>query len=189
MWTKILLFAHSKISKQKVLNKYDKDYAVAELSITTPNLLCRVKNINENKPFDQQIRPYNFVLVGSPNWTSKKNQPIIPITRYTADYDTAPFQPFVDSKTGEFHADATQLYWKTLDKMVEEYIDHPERKFQNGESAGKLRRRHLCLNKVVYLGKESNELEEIEILGLDEGVYVQYSPGTSGERKIEPLVE
>jgi hypothetical protein len=173
LWTNILLHAHGKITEEELLDKYSNDYAVAELSITTSNLLRRVKRINENRPFDQQIRPYNFVLVGSPTWTSK-NQPVIPITQYTADYDTAPFQSFVDSKTGELHAEATQLYWKTLQKTVSDYVEHPESKFQNGNSTGKMRRRHLSANTVVYVGKESNELEETDILGLDEDSYVVY---------------
>jgi hypothetical protein len=105
---------------------------------------------------------------------SKSGRPIIPITQFTSDTDLAPYQPFIDAKTGDLY-EANQLYWETLDKTVESYIDHPESKFENGESTGKMHRRHIRLKSVVYIGKEANELGESEILGLDEEAYVHYT--------------
>ncbi len=58
--------------------------------------------------------------------------------------------------------------------MVEDYIDHPEGKFKNGTKTGKMRRRHLFVNKIVHIGKEANELEETEVLGVNEDSYVEY---------------
>jgi len=140
LWTNILRYAYGKLSRQELLGQYANDRAIAELAITTPNLLRRVNAINEGKPRHQQIRPYNFVLAGSPTMISEKDRPIIPITQFTSDTDSAPYQPFIDAKTGRFYDDATQLYWETLDKTVENYIDHPESKFENGDSTGKMRR-------------------------------------------------
>ena len=77
------------------------------------------------------------------------------------------------------YKDATQLYWQTLDKTVEDYIGHPESKFENGSSIGKMRRQHIHLKSVVHIGKEANELEETEVLGLDEETYVQYLPAVT----------
>ena len=61
-----------------------------------------------------------------------------------------------------------------MDKMVEDYIDHPESKFKNGDRTGKMRRRHLFVNKIIRIGKEANELEETEVLGVNEDSYVEY---------------
>jgi hypothetical protein len=176
LWANILQYEHGKKAKQQLLGEYENEFAIAELSITTPNLLQRVKAINQGKPHDRQIKPYNFILVGSPTMTSENDRPIIPITQFTSDYTLAPFHPFTDAKTGDLYEEATHLHWKTLDKMVEEYMDHPESKFQNGNAIGKLRRRHVKVDSIVHIGKETNELEETEILGLDDDAYVQYLP-------------
>jgi hypothetical protein len=174
LWTNILRHAYGKLSREELLDQYANDHAIAQLAITTPSLLRRVNAINEGKPQHQQIRPYNFVLAGSPTMTSRKDRPIIPITQFTSDTESAPYQPFIDAKTGRLYEDATQLYWETLDKTVENYIDHPESKFENGDSTGKMRRRHIRLKSVVHIGKEANELEETQTLGLDEAAYVHY---------------
>lgn len=58
--------------------------------------------------------------------------------------------------------------------MVEEYTDHPESKFENGDRCGTMRRRHLLADSIRYIGKESNELEETEALGVDDESYVEY---------------
>jgi hypothetical protein len=107
--------------------------------------------------------------------TSESGRPIIPITQFTSKTDLAPYQPFIDAKTGRLCEEATHSSWETLDKTVENYIDHPESKFENGDSTGKMRRRHICLKSVVYIGEEANELEETETLGLDEKAYVHYA--------------
>jgi hypothetical protein len=161
LWTNILRLVHGKLSREELLEQYANEHAIAELAITTPNLLRRVNAINEGKPQRQQIRPYNFVLAGSSTMPSEKDESIIPITQFTSDTESAPYQPFIDKRTGRLHEDATtQLYWETLSKTVENYIDHPESKFENGESTGKMRRRHIRLKSVVYIGKDANELEE-----------------------------
>jgi len=100
---------------------------------------------------------------------------MIPITQFTTDTSLAPYQPFTDAKIGQFYENGTQLCWQTLDRTVEQYIDHPESKFDNGGSIVKMRRQHVRLKSVVHIGKEANELEETEILGLDEESYVHYS--------------
>jgi hypothetical protein len=104
----------------------------------------------------------------------KNGDPIVPFTQFTSEYGQAPYQPFVDAKSGRLHEENTELYWKTLKKTVEEYIDHPESKFENGQRCGTMRRRHLVADSILYIGKEANELEESEILSLDDETYVEY---------------
>ena len=179
LWTSILRHAYGKLSREELLERYANEHAIAQLTITTPNLLRRVSAINEGKPRHKQIRPYNFVLAGSPTMTSGKDRPIIPITQFMSDIEDAPYDSFIDARTGRLYkGEKAQLYWETLDKTVENYIDHPESKFENGESTGKMRRRHIHLKSrksIVYIGKEHNELEETETLGLDEDTYVHYA--------------
>lgn len=174
LWTNILRHALGMISKEQLLGQYADDYAIAPLTVTKPRLLRRVKTLNEGSRPDGQIKPYNFVLVGSPTMVSKNGEPIIPITRFTSEYGQAPYQPFVDTKSGRLYEENTELYWKTLKRTVEEYIDHPESKFENGERCGTMHRRHLAVDSIRYIGKEANELEESEILGTDDESYVEY---------------
>lgn len=178
LWTNILRYALGRISKEQLLEQYTNDYAVAKPALTTPRLLRRVKTLNEGSRPDRQIKPFNFVLVGWPTMLSKNGEPIIPLTHFTSEYGQGPYQPFIDAKTGKLYNEATELYWKTLKKTVEEYIDHPESKFENGAHRGTMRRCHLYLGKdaITYIGKEGNELEETEIYGLDEDSYVEYRP-------------
>jgi hypothetical protein len=182
LWTNILRHALGKLSREELLDQYANEHAIAQLTITNPILLRRVDAINEGKPQHQQVRPYNFMLAGSPTWTSRKDRPITPITQFRSDIEDAPYHPFIDAKTGCLYEDeATQLYWGTLDRTVENHIDHPESKFENGDSTGKMHRRHIRLKSVVHIGKEFNELEET-VLGLDEDAYVHYVTGSPESR-------
>jgi hypothetical protein len=174
LWTNILRHALGKISKEQLLEQYANDYAVAKLALTTPRLLRRVKTLNEGSRPAKQITPYNFVLVGSPTMLSENGEPIIPLTQFTSEYDQAPYQPFIDANSGKPYEVNTELFWKRLDKTVEEYIDHPESKFENGQQCGTMHRRHLAVDSILYIGKESNELEETEVLGLDDETYGEY---------------
>jgi hypothetical protein len=163
-----------KISKEQLLEQYANDYAVAKLALTTPRLLRRVKALNRSKPLGKQVGPYNFVLVGSPIMVSENGEPIIPLTQFTSEYGQAAYQPFIDANSGKLYDKNTQLYWKKLDKTVEDYVEHPERKFENGDHCGTMRRRHLLVDSIRYIGKEANELEQTEVLGICDETYVEY---------------
>jgi hypothetical protein len=108
---------------------------------------------------------------------SRSGKPIIPLTSFTREYDRVPYQPFIDAKTGKLYEKATEIYWKTLNRTVEEYIDHPESKFENGDRCGTMRRRHLRVDSVLYIGKEANELEENLAFCADGESYVKYQSG------------
>jgi len=174
LWTNILRWALDKISIEQLLEQYQNDYAVAKFALTKPSLVRRVRALNKGQPPDKQVKPYNFVLIGSPTMTSRSGEPIVPLTQFTSTYDKAPYQPFIDAKTGKLHREGTEFYWKKLEKTVEEYVDHPESKFENGNCCGTMRRRHLQADSICYIGKEANELEESIRFGIDEESYVEY---------------
>jgi hypothetical protein len=46
-----------------------------------------------------------------------------------------------------------------------------------------MRRRHVFIEKVRYIGKEANELEETELLGLHEDAYVEYLPAVTRHKR------
>jgi len=116
------------------------------------------------------VKPYNFLHVGQPAITNHKGGSIHPITSY-GDPRLAPFQPFVDYRTGRVYDECTEAYWKTLQSSDESYIGRPESKFRDGNETGKLHRRHVKVQQICYIGKESNELEQTEALGVDKDAY------------------
>jgi hypothetical protein len=98
------------------------------------------------------------------------------VTRFTKRTEEAPFQPFIDYNTGKRYAGGGQLYWKPLSTIVCEYLNHPESKFRNGQQTGTMKRRriHMTKNNIHYIGKEADQIEQTEILGMDDESYVEY---------------
>jgi len=68
----------------------------------------------------------------------------------------------------------TQFYWKPLSELIDDYVNHPESKFEG--DTGELKRRHLLIDKdsITYVGKEANELDRAEITGILEGDETRY---------------
>jgi hypothetical protein len=76
-------------------------------------------------------------------------------------------------------------YWKKMDSVFFEYMNHKESKFDG--DVGILRRRHLKVGSVVNMGKESNNLEESEWLGVQDDDYQLYTSHNDLERREEEL--
>ncbi|MGA2238222.1 MAG: hypothetical protein ABSG74_03330 [Candidatus Bathyarchaeia archaeon] len=188
LWTKIVKTACDEVSEKKVCEEYSGGYAVSRYAVTTPTLHWRLRSTNRNKTYSKQIKPFNFVLVGQPTETGEHGEPIHPITKFTRRIEEAPFQPFIDYSTGKRYPSGRQLFWKTLRLVIHDYLDHPESKFWNGRSTGKMRRRQLVVNNIAWIGKEANGLEEREIFGLDDRPYVDYLPTVNADNKPRGLV-
>ena len=72
---------------------------------------------------------------------------------------------------------------KTYGDVVEEYEWHPETKCADEEdepctkrTVGLLRRRRIVLDHIVYIGRESNQLEDVEagLVRAGDGTYIEY---------------
>lgn len=85
-----------------------------------------------------------------------------------------------EKHTGKPYPGGSQLHWRQLSTMIREYLNHPESKFENDDKLGRMKRRHLHVaqGQIGYIGKEVNEIEETEVLGLPEDSYVSYTPMT-----------
>jgi hypothetical protein len=177
LWLRIIKCASGELSEDKLCEEYSGECAVSKYAVTTPHLHRRLREINRRKEISKQIKPFNFVLVGQPEEASDTGEPIRPITKFTKRPDEAPFQPFIDYNTGKRYTGGSQLYWKPLSSMMREYLDHPESKFHNGAHTGKMKRRHLHIQKkdqIHYIGKEADQIEQTEILGVGDKSYVEY---------------
>jgi hypothetical protein len=176
LWTRIIKCTNGELSEEGLCENYSGEYAVSKYAVTTPHLHRRVREINRWKGIRKQIKPFNFVLVGQPEELSDTGKPIHPITRFTRAIEEAPFQPFTDYNSGKRYSGGSQLYWKPLSTIVREYLNHPEAKFRNAHQTGKMKRRHLHIQKghIRYIGKEADQIEQTEILGIDDESYVEY---------------
>ena len=81
-----------------------------------------------------------------------------------------------DYKTGKEYSENTQFYWKPFSEFLFGYMDHNDNKY-DGE-IGELRRKQIIINDIEHIGKESNNLEESEVIGVSDNDYVIYDGKT-----------
>ena len=69
---------------------------------------------------------------------------------------------------------STRYYWKPLSEVITDYMNHPEAKSKG--DTGLLKRRYITIDttSIYYIGKESNELDETQIIGVDGNNYTEY---------------
>ncbi len=68
---------------------------------------------------------------------------------------------------------STTAYWHTLEDVLTSYIRHDDHKFDY-DNQGIAHRKHIIADRIRYIGKESNNLDETEVLGLHEEDYLEY---------------
>lgn len=136
---------------------------------------------NEGKPYGQQIKPFNFLLtcnvreLGHPIGSNPEHFHLIsPYERdprkwlkkeWIDEYSTNRYRITTLGEHGTRHAARV----KTYGEVIEQYENHAESKCadQHGEASvqttiGLLRRRHIQIDGIEYIGKESNLLEEVD---------------------------
>ena len=104
---------------------------------------------------------------------------------YTKNTDIVPFSPFTDYKTGKEYKDNTKYYWKPFSEFLFGYMDHNDGKY-NGD-IGELKRKQIVINDIEHIGKESNNLEESEVIGVSDDDYVIYD--NKLEQKIADVIK
>ena len=57
--------------------------------------------------------------------------------------------------------------------MLIQYIRHNDNKFDY-DNEGIAHRKHINADRIRYIGKESNNLDEVSVLGIDEDSYLEY---------------
>jgi len=89
---------------------------------------------------------------------------------------------------------------KTYDEIFREYEFHPvakiayaKRKPSGKQTFGLLQRRHVRVERIIYIGRESNRLEEIEagVIHSPESVYTAYPDPRrdESESRILPVLK
>jgi len=126
--------------------------------------------MNANKPFNKKIKPFNFMLIGS-----EKND-VIPCLHFNKDISGIQYKPFIDYKsdtTSDKLPLPSDAYWYTLDDILTKYVKHNDNKFDY-DHEWIAQRKHIINDRIRYIGKESNNINEAYVLGIDDNSYLEY---------------
>ena len=162
IWQDILKLHYGQITGKDIQDKYSNLYAISRLTVSTSNVLNRFKKLNEGKNWKEQIKPFNFFLVGF-QAIEENDKAVKPLAPFTKDYQKIVYEPFIDYETGEVKEGSQ--YFKPLSRTILQYVEHLENKF-DGER-GVLKRRNIQADGLVYIGKEANSIEDqpLDIVG------------------------
>jgi hypothetical protein len=169
--------------------------AIGRTSITSPAVMRPLAKLNEGKTYVDKIKPFNFLVTchvkpfGHPPGVDAERFHLI--APYEADSREWLRNTWIDQYSGEnyritstgHHGDRHTARVKTYGEVLREYEVHPESKCADAtgkpcgkQTVGLLQRRHVRIDQIKYIGKESNSLEEVEA-GLEhsaENVYTEY---------------
>jgi hypothetical protein len=155
IWEDLLKLHYGIITELDIEEKYSNLYAISRLTVSTPNVLKRFNKYNKGKTWEEQIKPFNFYLVGFQT-IEENSKAVKPLAPYSNDPQSIVYEPFIDYETGEIKQGSH--YFKPLSRTIIEYANHPESKF-DGET-GILERKHVKADSVIYIGKEANNIDE-----------------------------
>jgi lambda repressor-like predicted transcriptional regulator len=167
-----------------------------------------LEKLNTRKRYPDQLKPFNFLLTshvkafGHPPGTDPEQFHLI------APYESDPKRwlkmEWINQYTGKryrittegYHGDRYTARVKTYGDVLREYEFHAESKCAdaNGKTCGKqtigsLQRRHVRIDQIKYIGKESNMLEEVEagLIHSGQNVYTEYPDPKRDEWEIKIL--
>jgi len=169
--------------------------AVGRVTVSSPAVIRPLAKLNEGKTYPEQIKPFNFLLTchvkafGHPKGADPEHFHLI------APYNNNSTQwlkmDWIDQYTGNSYRITTAGYngtkqtarVKTYGDILSEYEYHPESKCADTagnacekRTIGLLQRRHICIDHIKYIGKESNQLEAVDagLIHSDKNIYTEY---------------
>lgn len=185
--------------------------AIGRVTVGSPAVMRPLSSLNKGKAYPDQIKPFNFLRtchvkqLGHPIGVDPERFHLI-----------GPYEPdprkwlkidWIDQYTGKHYRITTAGHptrltarVKTYGEILREYEFHPESKCAdaNGNPCGKrtvglLQRRHVRIDQIRYIGKESNRLEDVEsaLIHSPEDVYTEYADPRRDEweTKIRPALK
>jgi hypothetical protein len=149
--------------------------AAIRYTASSPQLLSWVARWNAGKPYNEQIRPFGFLLAFMPRTgllapisekladsprpgRPAKTETLAPIVPYDSDPARALSNVF-DRLTGK---SVRPEHLKTYAEVLGQYHLSPEHKFANGDhlDRGRTERRHVVATGFTWIGKEANQVGE-----------------------------
>lgn len=208
-WLNIIRKAHRLPAKPL---GFERCPAVGRISVSSPVVMRSLEKLNQDKEYAQQIKPFNFLLschvspLGHPMGCDPEHFHLI--ARYESDSSQWTKSEWIDQHSGNSYSITTTEPFgnrhtasvKTYGDVLLEYEFHPESKNADvrGNPSGKqtiglLQRRHVRIEKIEYIGKESNRIEEVEsgLLHSEADVYTHYGDTRRDEweTKIRPALQ
>ena len=186
--------------------------AVGQLTISSPPLWCPFARVNQRKRYRNQVKPFNFLITahvrafGHPFGMLPQHFQLI--APYTLDSRRWLSMPWLDrystktfgiTTTGDA-GDRVTARVSTYAEVIADYEYHPELKCADAggrvcerQTIGLLYRRHVTIDAIQSIGKESNSLEEVEA-GVEHdaaNVYTEYRDPRRSDwlRKTLPAVK
>ena len=152
--------------------------AASRYAATTPPLLNWFKQHNRNRQYQDQVRPFGFMMAFQAWPTAIENggklQPnakagLAP--KPIAPFDTEIARAASHCFDRETSRPVEIKCLKTYREVLAQYHLRPESKFLNGDylDRGLTRRRHVEVESIRHIGKEANRWEEQFYLGVDDG--------------------
>ena len=155
--------------------------AVGEVSISSPALLEPFAALNDRQPFSDQIKPFNFMLLGHldpmsplPDGADRSRFALVaPYTSKPSEYLNLPWRNRYDGQTYRVttaeEGEPGKVRLKTYRDVIRSYRLHPELKSGDPRggpcvrsTVGYLPRRHVVGVGVRHIGKESNRIDDVE---------------------------
>jgi hypothetical protein len=182
--------------------------AVGRISVSSPTVMKPLSKLNEGKSYSDQIKPFNFLVTchvkefGHPIGTDPEHFHLI------APYEAKPRKwlqmDWIDEHSGKLYPISISGHYggrhtarvKTYGEVLTQYEFHAESKCAdaNGNPSGKqtvglLQRRHIRIELIKCIGKESNSLENVEssTVHSEKNVYTEYVDPRRDEWKTKIL--
>lgn len=169
--------------------------ATGRVSVSSPAAMRSFASFNAEKVHSLQLKPFNFVLtcqvkqLGHPAGANPEKFHMI--APYTSDPSRWIEMDWIDQYTGNLyrvtttgpHENRETARVKTYGEVLREYEFHPEAKCCDADgnvctkqTVGLLSRRHVQIDRMRFIGKESNSLEDVEagLIHTAESVYTEY---------------
>lgn len=178
IWIDILKLHYGQITLDDFIDEYKDYYAISQFTVSSPNLLKRFAKYNKRHP-ESTIKPFNFFSIGF--GTDKDIKPIAPFSK---DTQSVAYGDFVDYKTSKIYNGPE--YWLPLSEVLLDYIKHPEAKFDDTNKVGLLNRRRVVAERIIYIGKEANKIEN-NLSGLDASRVNVYNRDAIAKEKVASM--
>jgi hypothetical protein len=186
--------------------------AIGRTTVSSPFLMRSFESLNAGKPYSDQIKPFNFLLTaqvipfGHPEGVNPEKFHLF--APYDSDPRTWLHKEWTDQHskrqfriTTHGHCGSRQTARiKTYGDVVTEYEFHPEAKCADAlgnpcerQTIGLLQRRHVKIDLIKCIGKESNSLENVEegLVHSEQNVYTEYKDPKRSEwvTKLQPALK
>jgi hypothetical protein len=186
--------------------------AIGRTTVSSPFLMKSFESLNAGKPYSDQIKPFNFLLTahvipfGHPVGVDPEKFHLV--TPYESDSRKWLDQDWTDQHSGKRFRITTSGHCgsrqtarvKTYGDVVTEYEFHPEAKCADAlgnpcdrQTTGLLQRRHIKVDQIKFIGKESNSLETVDegMVHSEQNVYTEYADPKWSEwvTKFQPALK